>query len=58
MLMADALEARITFGQYRGRTWAEVLDDDPGYVRWILDVNDWLDGELVDALARVLDDRA
>jgi len=53
---AEALETRVTFGRYKGLTWGEIVDRDPGYVRWACDASFMLDDhpDLVDALAELV----
>lgn len=37
MKYEDLINQTITFGKYKGKTWDEVSDIDPGYVLWAVD---------------------
>lgn len=37
MKYEDLINQTIDFGKYKGKTWDEVSDIDPGYVLWAVD---------------------
>lgn len=41
----------LPFGKYKGRTVGEVFDEDPGYLRWMLDKTGvWFVGHVVKSI--------
>ena len=42
---------KMPFGKYKGRTVGEVFDEDPGYLRWMLDKTGvWFVGHVVKSI--------
>jgi hypothetical protein len=52
------LDTIMTFGQYKGMTVAEVLEEDPQYLKWAYENIEWFDLEvsITDAIGKHPDD--
>ena len=55
---SDLLDTACSFKKHKGRTWREVLRDDPKYVKWIVDNVDDMDEDLRFALSEALEQMA
>jgi hypothetical protein len=52
------LDRSLTRGKHKGKTWAELIESEPDYVRWALDKTEWFDPEQAEMLRGLLDSLA
>lgn len=52
----DALHTILRFGKHKGETLEDVLENDPGYLQWLLDVA--TEGSLLQSLEVIKEDIA